>query len=82
MAKRKLSRLTRLRAVQTASRAGLRDNATAGQPALRQYFESVAVPVQVTPAYAAFCNDLIAANLPTAPGWRERLRQILRTARW
>jgi hypothetical protein len=50
------------------------------ETSLREYFASVTVPVRVTEAYAAFCRDVIAANLPPTAGWRRTLRRILRRA--
>ncbi len=50
------------------------------EPALAAYFAHTTVPVRVTPAYAAFCKDVIAANLPTRPAWWAKLRRFLRSA--
>jgi hypothetical protein len=50
--------------------------------ALKEYVASIGVPVRITADYAAFCHDVIAANLArrkrqrTASTWREYWRRI------
>ncbi|MGF1639525.1 MAG: hypothetical protein ACFCUO_01100 [Rhodospirillales bacterium] len=53
----------------------------ADQPALAVYVRSVGVPVRITPGYAMFAADVVAAQLretaATSVRWRERLRLLL-----
>jgi hypothetical protein len=56
---------------------------TPDEAALREYAESICVPIPITERYPAFCRDVIAANVPhifsppAVSGWRERWRRSL-----
>ena len=53
------------------------------EAALREYAESLGVPIAITEHYPAFCRDVVAANLPhllsppASSSWRERWRRTL-----